>query len=172
MTCIVGIVHDGVVYMGGERAVSDGKFIQAMKEPKVVERGEYLFAYAGNIGIGQFVMNNFKFPAINSDIDRHMHGVFIPALRKFFKDNDMSFKEEDEVEFMIGVRGRLYTFHGYDLQLVSLDLATIGSGGGVAIGSLHTSSHWSDHKRRIKVAIEAAIEYTAFCIKPIDILSK
>lgn len=158
--------------MGGERAVSDGKFIQSMNEPKVVERGDYLFAYAGNIGVGQFVMHNFKFPPISDDIDKHMHGVFIPALRKFFAHNDMSFKEEDDVEFMIGVKGRLYTLHAYDMQVIPVDIATLGSGGGVALGSLYTSSHWSNNIRRIKVAIESAIEYTTFCVKPIDILYK
>lgn len=169
MTCIVAIAHEGNVYMGGERAASDGKYIEEMEEPKICTRNGYLFGYAGNIGVGQYVINNFKFP--DTSTPQEMHTIFLPALKALFHKADMLFKEEDEVEFLIAKNGRVYGYHGSDHQLVSYRETSIGSGGGVAIGSLYTTRSWKSQEKRIHTAISAAIEYTVSCTGTIDILS-
>jgi len=132
MTCIVAIVSEGIVYMGGERGHSDSHTIVSSTRPKIFECGPYLVGYAGNSGIGQAVVYNFEFPAVGktNNIDRHMGQVFIPRLRSFFIDNNIKLPEDDDqnASFIVGVRGRVYEVDLSDFQCIEYTEIAIGSG--------------------------------------------
>jgi len=53
MTIIVGIAHDGKVYMAGDRGMSDKDFIGSMVTPKIHKVGPILMGYSASQGTGQ-----------------------------------------------------------------------------------------------------------------------
>ncbi len=91
MTCIVAVVAAGRVFMAAERGNSDDSLIVSSLDPKIVTRGEFLFGYSGNTGVGQAVQYGFTIPPIKNkkNISGHMISVVVPAMRQFFKDNDI-----------------------------------------------------------------------------------
>lgn len=175
MTCIVAIVSEGIVYMGGERGHSDSHTIVSSTRPKIFECGPYLVGYAGNSGIGQAVVYNFEFPAVGktNNIDRHMAQVFIPRLRSFFIDNNIKLPEDDDqnASFIVGVRGRVYEVDLSDFQCIEYSEIAIGSGSSYAYGALYINKDY-EPLDRIRQGIEAAILYSPTCTGPIDVLSK
>lgn len=173
MTCIVAIADGNNVYIGGDRGHSDSSCIASSTRPKISKHGEYLMGYAGNAGIGQMVEYLFKFPAItNNDINKHMMTVFMPALRKFCTDNGYEpDKEENEADFIIAVRGRVYEINTGHMYCTEYDEIATGSGMGYAFGSMHTTKKADlPAKNRVELALEAAIHYSPSCQSPIDIL--
>jgi ATP-dependent protease HslVU (ClpYQ) peptidase subunit len=175
MTCIVAISDNGKVYMGGDRGHSDSHTLVSSTQPKIFDVGSYLIGYAGNSGIGQAVIYNFEYPAVGKthNIDRHMLKVFIPALRLFFKENDIKIPEDDEnnAGFIVGVKGRVYEIDISDFQCIEYEEVSIGSGSSYAYGSLYTSIDLPA-KDRVEKAIQSAINYSPTCKAPIDILYK
>jgi ATP-dependent protease HslVU (ClpYQ) peptidase subunit len=175
MTCIVAISDNGKVYMGGDRGHSDSHTLVSSTQPKIFDVGSYLIGYAGNSGIGQAVIYNFQYPAVGKthNIDRHMLKVFIPALRLFFKENDIKIPDDDDnnAGFIIGVKGRVYEVDLADFQCIEYEEVSIGSGSSYAYGSLYTSIDLPA-KDRVEKAIQAAINYSPTCQSPIDILYK
>lgn len=177
MTAIIAFTYDNKVYMGGESGSSDSSIITPSLDPKIISIGEYIFGYAGISGQGQMIMHTFEFPNIARDmnIDKHMHTVFMPSLRSFYKDNDISIdKEEDAADFLVGVRGRVYEISSYDFQCTSYTVSAIGSGREYALGAYYSliSIGKNTPQDICRVAIEAAIQYSPTCCAPIHILSQ
>lgn len=170
MTCIVAISDGTTVYMGGERGWSDDHSIIPALEPKIFDKGLYLIGYAGNGGMGQNVVYNFEAPPLvtNTKIDKYMHTVFMPALKKFVKGD---IKEEEETSFIIGIKGRVYEISLEDFQCTEYAEVAIGSGNSYALGSLYSTGPL-ENPYRITLAIEAAIQYSPTCSGPIDYLEK
>ncbi len=50
MTCIVGLVHEGVVYMGGDSAATSSAYLNQtiLATEKVFRNGEFLIGAAGS----------------------------------------------------------------------------------------------------------------------------
>ena len=175
MTVIVAISDGKNIYMGGDRGHSDTYTLVSSTQPKIFDVGSYLIGYSGNSGIGQAVIYNFEYPAVGKthNIDRHMLKVFIPALRSFFKDNDIKIPDDDDnnAGFIVGVKGRVYEIDISDFQCVEYNEVCIGSGSSYAYGSLYTSIDLPA-KARVEKAIQSAINYSPTCQSPIDILYK
>jgi hypothetical protein len=85
------------------------------------------------------------------------------------KDHEISPKEEDDAESMLCAAGRVWTINLYDYQAIPFTTSAIGSGAGVALGSLF-SSHGTI-PNRVHHAIEAACTYVTSCQLPVDVLS-
>lgn len=172
MTCIAAVVQDGVVYLAGERGASEGDFILPLEKPKVWKDGEYLLGYYGTM-YGELVQNYFEPPKYNgSNPDKHMKTTFRKALKEFYSEWDV---EDDSKEFgmIIGFRGKIYESNIIDMSMTSFTIPFIssGSGGSYAMGSLYSTQSYKDPKRRLKIALECAIEYSTSCLGPIDIIS-
>jgi len=99
--------------------------------------------------------------------------VFIPALRLFFKENDIKIPDDDDnnAGFIVGVKGRVYEIDISDFQCIEYEEVSIGSGSGYAYGSLYSTKDY-EPLDRIRQGIEAAIKYSPSCQGPIDILIK
>lgn len=173
MTCIVGVASDSRVFLGGERGSADSDSILVSSQPKVFNLDQYVIGYAGNIGLGQAVAYNFNPPEFKgSDATSHMVRFFIPSLRKFFKDNDISLpdKTEEHTDFIVGVSNKIYGVSSYDFQCVEYPFLASGSGASFALGSLYSSQHLPDSDR-VRLALNASIEFSPTCLGPIDIVS-
>jgi 20S proteasome alpha/beta subunit len=165
VTCIVGIVEDNIIYMGGDRAASDDVSIISMKSPKVYIRDEWIYGYAGNIGEGQW-MNYINLPSPEGDVEKIVKTKIAPLLQKSIESD----KESSETSFLIGAKGRLFEFSVEDWGVIEITESSIGSGSQFALGSLYTSMD-NDPIDRIGLALGSAITYSPTCQGPIDILS-
>ena len=88
MTCLIGLVEDGKVYMGGDSAAVTGYDTRQAKAPKVFENGEFLMGYTTSFRMGQLLQYHLTIPkqtSHESDMS-YMVTTFIDAVRDCFKN--------------------------------------------------------------------------------------
>lgn len=169
MTCIVGIAKDNIVYMGGERGSSDSMTILSATRPKVVEINNYLIGYAGSTGIGQLA-HMIDLPPIGKNIYKTLRTTFVKSLRDAIDEyGNAPLNDDNATEWLVGVNGRLFEISSEDWQVSEYEESSIGSGNNIALGSLHTSRSWKNQDKRIRYALQAAVDLSPTCIGPIDI---
>ena len=178
MTCIVAIAQNGTVYMGSDHAASDDKsgWIMSRKEPKVFKVGQYGIAFTDSFRMGQILQYNWTPPKYtptktNSGLDKFMRTKFIDSVKVAFKDHgfgDIGGNDEDTGGiFIVGLEGRIFVvdedFHvGENL----VNYMAEGSGGMFALGALHATKNQKNPKMRIKLALEAAAEFSMSVAPP------
>lgn len=169
MTCIVGISDGSNVYIGGERGSSDGHSILPLTRPKVKRCGDYLIGYAGSQGIGELA-HFINMPPITKDIHKTLRTTFISTLKTAIEEyGNASHLEDNSTDWLVGVNGKLFEISSEDWHISEFEYSAIGSGGNIALGSLHTSRKWQDNEKRIRHALQAAVDISPTCIGPIDI---
>ncbi|QIG65802.1 proteosome component protein [Ochrobactrum phage vB_OspM_OC] len=168
MTCVAGIVEDGVVYLLADSAGVAGIDIQRRKDPKVFAVGEVIFGFAGSFRGGQAIKNHLNLRAMyeDEDVEEYVNTEVIESMRGVLKGIGSSQNEAGQdrmsAQFLIGVRGRLF-LSDMDFQIGELyqNFDSIGCGGDYAIGSLHATAQSNlDPETRLKMALEAAEEYS------------
>lgn len=173
MTCIVGIADGKNVYIGGDRGGSDGSSIVSLAMPKVHIRDEWIFGYAGSIGVGQ-IMQIIDIPIIKDDEDPFLvlRMDLVDAFRSMLEHQGITINEDTDTDILIGIRGRLFEFSPSDWSVAEIKETAIGSGGNFALGSLHTTKQFevATPIYRIEQALNAAITYSPTCQGPLDIL--
>ncbi len=171
MTCIVGIAKDDVVYIGGERAASDGATLLPLNRPKVKRCGEYLIGFAGSLGIGELA-HFIDLPPIGKNIEKTLRTSFVKSLKDAIElYGNASHLDDNSTDWLVGVNGRLFEISSEDWSVCEFGESAIGSGNNIALGSLYTTRNWNDQERRIKVSLQAAVEISPSCSGPIDIYS-
>ena len=169
MTCIVGISDGSNVYIGGERGSSDGHSILPLTRPKVKRCGDYLIGYAGSQGIGELA-HFIDLPPINKNIEKTLRTTFISSLKSAIEEyGNASHLEDNSTDWLVGVNGTLFEISSEDWHIAEFEYTAIGSGGNIALCSLHTSRNWKDNEKRIRYALQAAVDISPTCIDPIDI---
>jgi ATP-dependent protease HslVU (ClpYQ) peptidase subunit len=170
VTCIAGIVDNNIIYIGGDRGVSDDSSILSMLQPKVYIRNEWIYGYAGSLGNGQ-LFEFIELPPIKKTDDVYkVLRMDIVENYKSILDTHGSSKDDDSTDFVIGCQGRMFEFNTDDWGVAEVKEVAIGSGGNFALGSLYTSTD-KDPIERIGLALGAATTYSPTCQGPIDILS-
>jgi hypothetical protein len=186
MTAIVAIVENNTVYMGGDSA---GVNVSALsvtvrKDPKVFKNGPFIMGFTSSFRMGQLLRYSFKPPTHpnNMSIDRYMNTIFIDAVRNCLKDGGYAkVKENNESggNFLVGYRGKLFNIDGdFQVGIPSCNYDSVGCGQDLCLGSLHTTEKVSNMKllsllpkERIKMALKAAVEFSAGVRGPFNILS-
>jgi ATP-dependent protease HslVU (ClpYQ) peptidase subunit len=172
MTCIVGIADQGIIYMGGDRAASDGSSIVSLATPKIYIRDEWIFGYAGSMGVGQ-IMQIIDIPILKKDDDPFMilRMDMVDSFKYMLDHNGITLNDENETDILIGCRGRLFEFSPTDWSVAEIKETAIGSGGNFALGSLYTTQEFPiTPEFRMEYALNAAITYSPTCQGPFDIL--
>ena len=175
MTCIAAVTYENIVYMAGERGNSDEHCILSSIDKKITKKGEYLIGYSGNTGMGQAVQYSFTPPIFGAkDINKFMVSKFVPTLRKFYEEAKITMpeKDDDHVSFIVGFSGCIFEIDTADFQVGQYEDLAIGSGSQYALGSLFSTRHLRDPKRRLRLAIESSIVFSPSCQGPIDYLSE
>lgn len=174
MTCIVGIADGNMVYMAGDRGVSDGDSIMSMSRPKISTRGDWIYGYAGNLGKGQ-LFDLINLPILEEDDDPYMvlRLSIVEELKKAIEA--FANPESDDTDFLVGAKGRLFELSTADWGVIEIKETAIGSGNSYALGSLSTTNHIYDinitSEMRVRLAIDAALELSPSCAKPVDYLT-
>lgn len=173
MTCIVGLEHEGAVYIGGDSAgVEMGSLAicgRADEKVFVTDSGEMAMGFCGSFRIGQLLRYALTLPAqkVGQDDMTYLVTDFVDAVRAMQRDKG-SLKKENEVDesdagFLVGFNGKLYAIES-DFQVGrAMDSYTAcGCGAQIALGAMYaTKLLGMDPEDRIRVALAAAAEYSA-----------
>lgn len=173
MTCIVGLVEDGVTYLGGDSSASDGATVGAIATRKVFRTGEYLVGWCGSFRFAQIIqyMTGLTEPH-GRDIDAFMAVEFAEEIQETLRANKFDIRK-NESDVLVGLRGRLYKLQtDFSIIRVRKGYDVIGSGTDVALGALHALSPYDiPPKDRVMGALRAAAEHGPFVRGPYTILS-
>lgn len=166
MTAIVGLVHNGKVWMGGDSAYSTEDEVWIQRDPKVFRRGDILI---GTAGLGRFesVMRYLvEIPRIRKgmDVGYWVNVDLASEVRKaLIADgyaHDAGAFEVKDCQAMIGVMGDLFVLDSDLCGWRTLcGYAVIGSGEGPARASLHETAKLQP-RTRLKRALERAAAET------------
>lgn len=142
MTCIIGIEHEGKVYIGCDSISLNGwsKDITAVK--KVFRKGDMLIGIAGNprqMQILQYFVMDMPHLHGTSDEEYLVRAIVEPA-RVAFRERgftEMQDGRETGASFLIGYRGKLYSVeNGFQLCRSERGYAAMGVGDDFALGAL------------------------------------
>lgn len=121
MTCIIGLVDNGKVYMGGDSMSSNGTDGRVTRLRKVFRREQFLIGYTTSFRMGQLLQHSLGVPTQKDDQSNmeYMVTTFIDTIRKLFKDKgyaEVKDNKEKGGRFLVGYKGQLYKIDG-DFQV-------------------------------------------------------
>lgn len=175
MTCIVGIEHEGTVYVGGDSAGVEPYSLaictRADEKVFLTDDGSMAMGFCGSFRIGQILRYALVVPEQGQRQDdmTYMVTTFIDAVRATQKDKGSMNKvaehdvEAQDASFLVGYNGKLYVIES-DFQVGRPvdDYAAVGCGADIAMGALYATRGLSMlPTARITCALMAASEYSA-----------
>lgn len=191
MTCIVAVVKDGKVWMGGDRFTTDGdwgRFIDG--SPKIAAIPafgglEFLVGCAGDGRCCDVVLNtnllrdyllDFSIIPNFENPERNVREILVEAIRSALKDRGAMMKDDDGQDkgctVLVGHMGRLFVIHeNFAVSVITEDHVAIGAAKEYALGALETTCHTGNawHPRnRLAVALEVAQKYNITVSEPFD----
>lgn len=178
MTCIVGLEHQGKVYVGGDSASVSGLDITTYAPGKVFRNGPLVIGYTSSFRMGQVLQYNLKPPAHARGVGdmRYLVTALVPALRQCLADAGYTEKHngrESGGTFLLGYRGRLYSIHDdFQVNRNADGRNAIGCGYAYALGSLHATRAMRKPVDRIREALLAATRYSAGVAAPYKVVSQ
>lgn len=176
MTCIAGLVKDGIVYLGGDSAGVNDWDLTVRKDQKIFINGEFLIGFSSSFRMGQLLQYKFDPPIRHNDMDifRFMVSIFVERIRACFHDGGYQKRiEEREIggQFLIGYAGRLFHIDSdYQVGEAIDNMLAIGCGANVAIGALYVLRNMNPIER-IERALEAAERFNGGVRSPFVIKS-
>jgi ATP-dependent protease HslVU (ClpYQ) peptidase subunit len=174
MTVIAALVQGNTVVIGGDRAASDNASRFTMSRPKIWSSGEYLMGYCGTLE-GEHLQSKFSPPPVIGEVDLFMQDQFLSSLDTFYEKWHIFKDQVDErgMGMLICVGGYIYEHDPAFMTMTRYEtpFLSIGSGSQYALGSLHSTHAVKNPRTRVKIAIEAACEYSLTCGLPLDLLS-
>lgn len=168
MTCIVGIIQNGV-WIGCDSSASDGWEIRQSKLQKVFQVGEFLIGYTSSFRMGQILQYKLQIPpqTVEDDLE-YLATTFIDHVKDVLTENDFAKNENGEVTggtFLVGYRGNLYEiFDDFQVNQYEDGFTAIGSGSTYALGSLYSSA--GDPEIRLKLALQSAAHFSTTVCEP------
>lgn len=176
MTCIA-VVRDLAnkkIWMASDRAISDDNLINISSSPKIWKKEGYLFGYAGSMD-GDRIKHLFVPPEFEGrgSVDKFMYSKFLKSLRIFYEGWWVDISATSDFGMIICIRGKIYEHNASDMSLTQYeqDYLAMGAGADLALGSLYTTQKQKDARKRVALAVNAAIVHSTSCKGPIDILS-
>lgn len=166
MTCIVGLVSDGDVYIGGDSAGVAGYSMAVRAERKVFRNGPFIMGFTSSFRMGNLLQYSFTPPRHHpgDSINRFMVVDFINAVRECLKTGGYAEKHNESERggtFLVGYAGRLFSIYDdYQVGECVDGFSSVGCGFEIALGSLFsTKTH--EAETRVMTALRAAEQYSA-----------
>ena len=176
MTCIVGLVHEGTVFIGGDSAGVAGLSLVVRADEKVFRNSDFLMGFTTSFRMGQLLRYSLEPPRRHPDDDIHQYMVvdFVNAVRRCLKAGGYASKE-DEVEsggtFLVGYAGHLFTVDSdYQVGTPEDGFAAVGSGQHIALGALFATQGQATPRDRVLTALMSAERFNAGVRGPFHIL--
>lgn len=185
MTCIVGLIDDEYVYIGGDRLATNGygrSYHQAKKKvwhkKDDVRKIEMIFGCAGSVRGGQLLAYGSTITPImtGQPVEEYLTNEFTRAMKQALHEGG-ELHGKDNVErafnhFLLGYEGRLFSFYNDFCWVEVVEKYTaVGSGGDWALGSLYSTEE-SDmsSEERIREALSCAEYFDSYVHGPYDIV--
>lgn len=186
MTCIVALIHENKVLLGGDAAASDDKsgLIFQRTDPKVFKVGQFGIGFVDSFRMGQILQYNWTPPVYKPtsgyrNLDKFMRTRFIESVKDAFKEQgygNFSSATDDGDEggvFLIAVQGagRIFTMDS-DFHIGEADVQYMAEGAGqeLALGSLFSTSQIKTPRKRVRTALEAAAKFNMTVRPPFTII--
>lgn len=173
MTCIVGLVHDGDVYIGGDSAGVAGLSITIRSDEKVFGNGPFIMGFTTSFRMGQLLRYKLSPPAqtVHQNDMEYMVTSFIDSCRQCFAGNGFGDKEASiGGNFLVGYKGKLYNIEGdYQVGVPKAPFDAVGCGSDLALGAMYATEGMPPEKR-IHAALAAASTFSAGVAPPFTIL--
>jgi len=167
--------------MGADAAAANSQQWRILSSgPKVFRKAGWLFGFTSSFRMGQLIQHQLVMPAADyTDLPRWLATDFVAALRDLFSVAGYAKKEnnvEEGGQFLLAPDGfaRLFSVESdyHIMEHTGRGYAACGCGQDFALGSLHTSAmiNLSLAEARVKKALEAAAEFSAYVRPPWTIL--
>lgn len=169
MTCIVGLVDKGTVYIGGDSAGVAGLSLSIRADEKVFQNGPFIMGFTTSFRMGQLLRYKFDPPqqTVNQNDMQYMVTSFIDAVRRCFANN--GFGDKDATvggNFLVGYKGKLYNIESdFQVGIPAGDFDAVGCGADLALGALYASKG-KKPEQRVQAALEAASTFSAGVAPP------
>ena len=148
MTCIVGYVENGNVYIAGDSAGVAGQNIKIRKDTKVFRKENpsgkpMILGYTTSFRMGQILRFGFPIPEIPEYMDpyEYMCTVFIDSLIETFTDKKYAKVAENVTtggNFLVGFEGKLFQIYGdFQVEESAEVFDATGCGAHYALGAMH-----------------------------------
>ena len=181
MTCIVGVVDQGKVWMGADSAGSRSiAHIRIRADEKVFRVEDFLVGFTTSFRMGQLLRFGFTPPEHPEGVSpyEYMVRLFVEAVRKRLKEGGFLEKNKEREsggEFLVGYRGELFTVESdFQVGRASEPFAVVGCGDQVAVGALWASVSLGKPRgrRRALLALRTAERFCAGVRGPFRLLSQ
>lgn len=156
MTCIIGLAHEGTVYIGCDSAGSNSWTARPVNTPKLIRLGEVLIGYTDSYRMGQILQYHLAIPPRNvGETDEHYLIVsFGEAVRSTLKAQGYTKIDNNTEEggvFVVGYKGKVYTFQS-DFSIVNHadGLEAVGLGEYIALGAMAALESLHPRERILK----------------------
>jgi hypothetical protein len=173
MTCVIGLIDKGDVYIGADSAGIAGLSLTIRADEKVFGNGQFIMGFTSSFRMGQLLRYKFDPPTqIEGQDDMHyMVTSFVDACRQCFSRNGFGDKEATEGgTFLVGYKGKLYTIGAdYQVGIPSATYDAVGCGSDLALGAMFATEKMPPGDR-IRTALEAASKFSAGVEPPFKIL--
>ena len=186
MTCIVALIDGNKVYLGGDSAASDEKsgLIFQRTDPKVFKVGQFGIGFTDSFRMGQILQYNWTPPkytptANNKNLDKFMRTKFVESVKDAFREHGFgnfgaNIEDGDSGGvFLIAVAGtgRIFTMdEDFHIGEADVQYMAEGSGGMIALGSLHSTATVKTPRKRVRMALEAASKFIMSVRPPFTII--
>lgn len=176
MTCIIGLIDNGKVYMGCDSAGVAGLDMYGRADQKIFKVDNFIMGFTTSFRMGQLLRYDFNPPKRHPDIDiyKYMVTEFINEVRSCLKKGGFASKK-DETEkggtFLVGYQKNLFRIENdYQVGQNILPFDSCGCGQSFALASLYTTKNNNiEPKKRILIALGAAQEFSAGVREPFHI---
>jgi hypothetical protein len=174
MTCIVGVVENGRVFIGGDSGAFVGWSANIRTDSKVFESAGFIYGVCGTPRVNQILRYVFEPPAyVGGDPMAYMVCQFVPKLREVMARelSDAAKSELPNSSFLVGFAGRLFEVWG-DFQIAEAaeGFSSVGCARDTALGALFVASKCFGARVSIGAALEAAAALNAGVRSPFVIL--
>ena len=184
MTCIVGVEHEGNVFIGGDSAGTNERldlFVRA--DEKVFSKDNMIFGFSGSFRMGQLLRYSFFPPpqAIGEDDMAYLCGPWVSSLIECLTNSGCATIKDNEIgvdgDFLIGFNGHIYNVQP-DFQISSIvgpyDACGCARNYALGVMSVLDDVDTIGPEEKIIVALESAEKFSAavrgpFVVKQLSI---
>jgi hypothetical protein len=175
MTCIIGLIHNGSVYIGGDSIAASGYDARQIAFNKVFQIGEFLIGYTFSFRLGQILEHCLVIePQLEDESDLHyLIATFIPTVKSLFNEHGLTYPGDngDEVygNFLLGYRGHLYSIgNAFAVMEYSEGYAVAGCSTDYALAAMEALRDLPP-KERLERAFEIVNKFSAGVLPPFNI---
>jgi ATP-dependent protease HslVU (ClpYQ) peptidase subunit len=167
MTCIVGLVDKGTVWLGGDSAGTAGYDYVIRKDKKVFRKSQMIFGFTSSFRMGQLIQTSLAIPKHVAKLSDFVYltTVFIDSVMTCFKEKAFAEIKDNRMvggQFLVGYRGKIYDIDAdFQIGVPALNYEACGCGEVYAKGAMYAQAKDKlAPKAKITCALAAAAEFS------------